>query len=77
MVLTDNTGHGGGVTSLDCHAENVLALSGSVDGTAKLLNTNNAKVKDCIKSLLVSSIYICILYHQQCQINLCQGLGLD
>ena len=48
LTFTDNTGHGGGVTSLDCHAENVLALSGSVDGTAKLLNTNNGKVKDHI-----------------------------
>ena len=42
--LTDNSGHSGGITSLDCHEDNILALSGSVDGTANLLNTTNGKV---------------------------------
>ncbi|XP_071792333.1 angio-associated migratory cell protein-like [Asterias amurensis] len=39
-----NTGHSDGVTALDCHSNNVVVLTGSVDGTAKILNSNNAKV---------------------------------
>lgn len=37
-------GHAEGVTSLDCHENSVLTISGSVDGTAKLLNMNTGKV---------------------------------
>ncbi|XP_071823388.1 angio-associated migratory cell protein-like isoform X2 [Apostichopus japonicus] len=37
-------GHSDSITCMDCHKDNVMALTGSVDGTAKLLNTNTGKV---------------------------------
>ncbi|XP_041478059.1 angio-associated migratory cell protein-like [Lytechinus variegatus] len=40
----DGNGHEGDVTTLDCNHDNILALSGSIDGTAKLLNSNTGKV---------------------------------
>lgn len=37
-------GHSDSVTCVDCHKDNVMALTGSVDGSAKLINTNTGKV---------------------------------
>ncbi|XP_002734673.1 angio-associated migratory cell protein-like [Saccoglossus kowalevskii] len=42
--FTGQSAHSGGVTSLACHHEGSLVMSGSVDGTAKILNPNNGKV---------------------------------
>lgn len=36
--------HTDSITCIDCHKDNVMALTGSVDGTAKLVNTNTGKV---------------------------------
>ncbi len=44
QTFKGNTGHSKGVTALDCHSNNVVVLTGSVDGTAKILNSNSAKV---------------------------------
>lgn len=41
----DINGHAADVTTLDCHHDNIVALSGSVDGTAKLLSSNTGKVR--------------------------------
>ena len=41
---SDINGHAADVTTLDCHHDNIVALSGSVDGTAKLLSSNTGKV---------------------------------
>ncbi|XP_022079230.1 angio-associated migratory cell protein-like [Acanthaster planci] len=43
-TIKDSTGHSSGVTSVDCHRNNIVVLTGSVDGTAKVFNGNNAKV---------------------------------
>ncbi|XP_072181235.1 angio-associated migratory cell protein-like [Diadema setosum] len=38
------SGHEGGVTTLDCHHDNNLVLTGAVDGSSKLLNSGTGKV---------------------------------
>ncbi|XP_070569921.1 angio-associated migratory cell protein-like [Ptychodera flava] len=44
QTFTAHTGHSGGITSLDCHSDGSLLVSGSTDSTAKLLNSNTGKV---------------------------------
>ncbi len=39
-----HSGHSDSLTSLDCHPDNTLILSGSTDVTAKLINTQTGKV---------------------------------
>lgn len=42
--LTGSSGHTGSITCMDCHSDNVLAITGSEDSTAKIVNTNSGKV---------------------------------
>lgn len=42
-------GHSAAVTSLAVCEDNVLLLSGSVDSTAKLVNTNTGKVRTTVQ----------------------------
>ncbi|XP_077997578.1 angio-associated migratory cell protein-like [Glandiceps talaboti] len=44
QTFSGHTGHGGGITSLDCHGDGALVISGSTDSTAKILNCNTGKV---------------------------------
>ena len=37
-------GHSDSITSIDCHTDNALVLTGSTDLTAKLVNSNTGKV---------------------------------
>lgn len=39
-----NNGHSDKVVALDCHSDNQLALTGSIDGNAKLINSQSGKI---------------------------------
>lgn len=43
-MFTDKSGHGSSVTSLDCHVDNQLIISGSTDVTAKVISLKTGKV---------------------------------
>ncbi|CAH1788775.1 unnamed protein product [Owenia fusiformis] len=42
--FTGNSGHAASITSLDCHSNNNLIITGSTDVTAKVISANNGKV---------------------------------
>lgn len=45
VVFSGHDGHQGALTSIACNKEGTLALTGSVDGQAKLFNTSTGKVR--------------------------------
>ena len=45
VSVTEKNGHSKPVTCVDTYHDNVLLLSGSEDETAKLINSNNGKVR--------------------------------
>ena len=45
--LTGGTGHSNSVSIIDCHRDNNMIATGSLDSTAKLYNTQTGKVLTC------------------------------
>ena len=46
--LSGAQAHGNAVSSIDCHRDNNLIVSGSLDSTAKLYNTQTGKVRPSV-----------------------------
>ena len=44
IFAAGHLGHSDSITSIDCHTDNTLVLTGSTDLTAKLININTGKV---------------------------------
>ncbi|XP_013381116.1 angio-associated migratory cell protein [Lingula anatina] len=42
--ISGHDAHDGAITCIDCHPDNVMVVTGSVDVTAKVINSNNGKV---------------------------------
>jgi WD40 repeat protein len=44
MCFLSYAGHQGSITSLSCHPDNVVIMTGSVDVTSRLINSQTGKV---------------------------------
>lgn len=61
LVFSGHDGHQGALTSIACNKEGTLALTGSVDGQAKLINTSTGKVRRV--TAVPTSVFLPVTMH--------------